>query len=593
MATHHDNFNYLFHTKLNSWTPLTASMHAFFSDEEIGLLDRSNRTFQSAERTIVVLSFENRLALLGGLGAVVRQFPAALRKRGEKVLLLTPLHRGCAAVSKAINDNELVQRFAGVEVHFGNYSCAVSCFQETGAAVPTYHIGVPGRFCAGDNPYGYPDQDELLFDSLAFCAVVPSVLSYMGHDTHLFFHAHDWETAPIALFVRCAVISAVLHQVKTVLTLHNSFDSPFPDRFKRLFFNRTFGGCTVLQSMLPFFHGPVTTVSTPYAHELRHDPLQRGFFVDHLQRLFAMNPPIGIENGMFGEPNVPLSDHEVSAIGKGDHQLFIARKKSWRDFFVHTLHKEKDPRIIGKLSIATLEDPSVPLFFMSGRLDLMQKGFDIIFHAFTRLKPGSAQLFFTPTLHNGNEDLSFFIDIVNQCKGNIVIWPYRIPARKYRTLLQGASYLLMPSLYEPYGAASEGLLHGTPVIARATGGLLAQLEPGGDFSVAREYAAIFPEKRNEKRNCIFFKESFPDGEAEKMWRTLLQLPLRQRIDNPLYRSIVDAAYNALGDAIDIFADHSAYGSMAFQGLTSVQRNTWGEAAGKYRAVFDVAAARGW
>ncbi|MBN1308582.1 MAG: glycogen/starch synthase [Chitinispirillaceae bacterium] len=593
MSTHHDNFNYLFHTKLDSWTPLTASMHDFFNDEEIGMLDRSNRTFHAEKRTVVILSFENRFALLGGLGAVVRRFPASLRKQGEKVLLLTPLHCGCSAVSKAIAENELVRRFAGVEVHFGNYSCTVSCYQERGAAVPTYHIGVDGRFRAGENPYGYADQNELLYDSLVFCAVVPSVLSYMGHDAHLLFHAHDWETAPIALFARCAVISAVLRQVKTILTLHNSFDAPFPDRFKRLFFNRIFGGCTVLQSMLPFFHGPITAVSTPYAHELRHDPLQRGFFVDHLQRLFSMNPPIGIENGMFGEPTVPLSDHEASAAAEGDYRPLLERKRAWRNSFVRALHREKDPRIIGELNDATLEDPAVPLLFMSGRLDLMQKGFDVVFHAFSRLKPGSAQLFFTPTLHHGDDDLSFFAEGVTQCKGNIVIWPYWIHPRKYRTLLQGASYLIMPSLYEPYGAASEGLLHGTPVIARATGGLLAQLEPGDDFAVPPEYAAIFPGKTAEKRNGIFFKESFPDNEAEKMWRTLLRLPVRQRIDNTLYRSIVDAAYTALTEATGLFADRSAYGSMVFHGLTAVQRNTWDEAARKYRAVYDVSAARGW
>ncbi len=592
MTKQQEIFNYLFQTKLDSWTPLTSSLHLFFNEQEIALLDRSNRTFQSAQRTIVVLAFENRFASLGGLGAVVRQFPGSLRKQGEKVLLLTPLHLGCDAVKKAIASGKLARRSSGREVNVCNFSGNVSCFEEVDAPVPTWHIGVNGRFCAGDNPYGYSDPEELLFDTLAFCAVVPSVLADLGYVEHLLFHAHDWETAPIALFARCAVISAVIQQVKTVLTLHNSFDAPFPDRFKQLFFNRTFGGPTVLQCMLPFLHGPLTTVSTPFAHELRHDPLQCGVFVDHLQRLFAMNPPLGIENGMFGEPDLPFSEHELAEGRAGNHGPLCERKQEWRESFISIIHKETDQRIAGNLNSASLNDPLVPIFFMSGRLDLMQKGFDTIFHAFKRLKPGSALLFFTPALHNGDDDLSFFTEIADECSGNIMILPFRISSRRYRTFLQGASFLLMPSMYEPFGAASEGLLHGTPLIARATGGLLAQIQPGSDFVLPARYKDIFPAKPVEEKDSIFFKETFSDVEAQKMWRTLLGLPLRRRIENPLYQSIVDAACQAMLDAITIFSDQPAYGSMIWNGLQSVQRYTWEQAAGKYRAVFDAAAFRG-
>ena len=445
MSTLHESFNYLFQTKLDSWTPLRASLHQFFNDHEIALLDRSNRTFLSSMRTIVILSFENRFALLGGLGAVMRTFPAFLQKQGERVFLLTPLHRGCSAVKKAIDKGELVQRFTGHEVRICNYSCTVNCFEEANAVIPTYHVEITGRFLAGENPYGYVDQEDLLFDSLAFCAVAPSVVAHLGHTEHVLFHAHDWETAPIAIFARCAVISGLFQQVRTLLTLNNSFDAPFPDHLKMRFFNRLFSGCTVLQSMLPFFHGPLTTVSTPYAHELRHDPLQRGFFADHLQRQFAMNPPIGIENGMFGEPSVPFSVEEMAAARKGNYHPLLTKKRSWRTSIIDLIHREKSPHSFGTFTPDRLDDPSVPIFLMSGRLDLMQKGFDTVFHAFKRVKPGSAMLFFTPTPCNDKEDLSFFTEIADECGGNIIIWPFFISSRKYRMLLQGASYLLMPS----------------------------------------------------------------------------------------------------------------------------------------------------
>lgn len=59
----------------------------------------------------------------------------------------------------------------------------------------------------------------------------------------------------------------------------------------------------------------------------------------------------------------------------------------------------------------------------------------------------------------------------------MLILPYRIEDG-YDLLLQGSTYALMPSIYEPFGAAVEFLANGTPVIARDTGGLHDQLSDG-------------------------------------------------------------------------------------------------------------------
>ena len=592
MATQREIFDYLFHTKLSSWTPLSAPHHELFTEEELAVLERSNRTFRTSGRTVVVLSFENRFASLGGLGAVIRQFPGALHESGESVILLTPLHRNSASVGKALSEGLLKERCRGVPVHICSYSCEADCYEETGAPVPTFHIGITGRFSAGDNPYGYDDAEELLFDALAFSAVVPSVLDKLGYTTHLLFHAHDWEASPIAVFARFAVISSVLKQAKTVLTLHNSFDAPFPDRLKVLFFNKKLPGDTVLQCIIPFLHGPLSAVSTPFAHELRHDPLQRGFFADHLQLLFRKNPPLGIENGMFGEPKVPFDRKDIDAAAQGNFAALLQKKKQWRSTFLKTLKKAKDRRIVGILDDASLDNPDIPVFFMSGRFDVMQKGFDVLFQAFSRLQPGTAHLFFTPTLHNGDDDLSFFREIVDRCKGTIVIWPFLLSSQQYRTFLQGASYLLMPSMYEPFGAATEGFLHGTPLVARATGGLLAQIHPGRDFTTPRLYTSLIPVAPDDNKNGILYRENYPDGEAEKFWRSLLTAPLARRIDNPLYRSMVEAGCQAVNEACTLFTDKDAYGAMIYSGLHSVQQHTWTRAVEKYRQLYDSTVSRG-
>ncbi|MBN1759003.1 MAG: glycogen/starch synthase [Chitinispirillaceae bacterium] len=592
MATQREIFNNLFHTKLAGWTPLSASHHALFNEEELAVLQRSNRTFKAEGRNVVLLSYENRFATLGGLGAVIQQLPLTLSNQGEKVLLLTPLHQKNATVQKAIATGALVSRCSNRIVRICNYSCTASCYEETDASVPTYHIGIEGRFTSGDNPYGYADQDNLLFDALAFCAVVPSMLEFLGVTDRVLIHAHDWETAPIAVFSRFAVLSSVLRQVRTVLTLHNSFDIPFPDRLKVCFFGKVFPGETVLRCMLPFFHGPLTTVSTPFAHELRHDPLQRGFFADHLQELFRRNPPIGIENGMFGDPKFPFTKSETDAAAGKNYGPILGKKESWRTSFLTTLHGMNDKRVIGRLDNASLDDPSVPVFFMSGRYDLMQKGFDTVFHAFAALKPGSAHLFFTPNLHNGDDDLSFFREMAEQCSGSITIWPFKIAVKQYRTFLQGASFLLMPSLYEPFGAASEGFLHGTPVIARATGGLLSQIHPGADFTVPPLYSSLVPASVHDAGNGILYRETFPDQEAEKLWRPLLRASLWERSANPLYQSIVAAAKKALEEACSVVAEKDRYGAMIHNGLQSVREHSWDLAVEKYRRVYDSTIARG-
>lgn len=592
MTTQRDIFNTIFHTKLTSWTPLSAQHHDLFNEEELAVMERSNRTFRSEARTVVLLSSENRFATAGGLGAVVKQLPVSLAEAGESVVLLTPLHRNNPVVQKAIATGALRERCTGLTVRICNYACIVCYYEEVDAQVPTWHIGVEGRFLAGENPYGYTDPEALLLDALVFCAVVPSVLEHLGISEHVLFHAHDWECAPIAVFSRYAVISSVLKQVRTILTLHNSFDAPFPDRLKLRFFNKIFPGHTVLQSMLPFFHGPLTSVSTPFAHELRHDPLQRGFFADHLQQLFRRNPPLGIENGMFGDPKFPFTTTEIEAAQKNNHGPILTKKKKWRTAFLTELRSTDDPRIIGKLDSASLDDPTIPLFFMSGRFDLIQKGFDTVFAAFCALKPGSAQLFFTPTLHNGDDDLSFFSEVADRCRGSVVIWPFKIPVRQYRTFLQGANFLLMPSLYEPFGAASEGFLHGTPVIARATGGLLAQIHPGSEFTVPALYSSLFPPALPRNRNGILYREQFPEREAQQLWRPLLEASLQQRGANPLYRAIVAAAEGALSDACRVVADDQRYGAMILDGLLSVREHSWEIAATKYRSVYDVAVSRG-
>ncbi len=585
-------YDHIFQTKVDSWVSLSNALHEFFTQKEIDSLKLAEKTFDSEKRTIVFLSFENKFASLGGLAAVADHLPVWLLKSKERVLFFTPFHSKNNRMKDALKKGILVPCFQNASFNLCNYSGILTCYREINSIVPSYYLEIKERFFAGENPYGYVDKNELLLDSLAFSAAVPFALKQLGVTSNLLFHAHDWETAPIAITSKLAVISAVLEHARTILTLHNSFDTGLPSKYKTLFFGKNIQGETILQCTLPLLNGPLTTVSTPFAHELRHDPLQKGVFTDHLQVVFSRNPPIGVENGMFGEPCPPFSDEAISEAKRGDLNLLIGQKEAQRVQFFEELHKFNDSRIVGSIKI-TAKSSKAPIFFMSGRLDFMQKGFDVIFHAFERLPRGKAKLFFCPSSRNDNSGLDFFIDFANRCKGDIIIVPFRITREQYNTILKGASFLVMPSFYEPFGAATEGLMNGTPVIARGTGGLWIQVNPAEELYVPSLYGNILNlEKRMGQPTGLLYREDYPDSVAEKSWRNLLNLTPDKRISNPLYKAMVNSAFNALEMAIKTFSTPMFYGSMIYNGIESIHQFSWERAVQKYQKVYDAACFRG-
>jgi len=592
MSLHNEIFDYQFKTKVDNWVPINSVHTSMFTADELEVLDRSGMQFRTTSRTVVQLSFENNIAAFGGLATVLRHFPAALARQEERVVVVTPLHRGSAKVIKAIEEGALVRALPDFEVNVCSFTTTVSLYEEVGATVPTYNIGIEGRFTAGDNPYGYAQHDDLLFDAFAFCSVVPSALSRMGYTGHLLFHAHDWEAAPIALFARYAVLSGVISNARTVLTLHNSFDSPLTPEIVGFFVKKPLIADTVLQAMLPLIDGPLVAVSTPFAQELCNDPLQVTVFADHLQQLFRKNPPVGIENGMFGKPDVPFSKEQIHAAEAGDYSLLLKKKSSRRAALLKLIRTATDTRISGKLDMSSLESESAPLLFMSGRFDLMQKGYDVIFHGLRRLPRGKVRLLFSPTLALSSDDLSFFEAIAKECEGDITIWPFRIDDATFSHCLLGSSFLVMPSLYEPFGSVSEGLLHGTPLIARATGGLLSQIIPESASAIPTMHRMFFPPHVSDYPNSILYREQCSDAVASSSWRALLNASLEKRAENPLYEAMVEAATAALMRAATIYSQPSEYGRMVLQGLRSVQSTTWERAVKKYRAVYDAAQYRG-
>jgi glycogen synthase len=586
-------YDLFFSMRLELWPQLRRSSEEYFGKPGADGRPIPASAFKTEARTIVQLAFENRYASLGGLAPATRHLTGQLEAMGERVLFFTPYHQGCSGMRTARKAGLFEQSLKEVHFKCGSFESAFSCYRDTSVETPSYYIEVPGRFSAIDNPYGYDDGGELLLDSLAFVAAVPVALKNLSITESILFHAHEWETALVALTARAAEREGLLRGVRSILTLHNSFDYAMPADTRRRYFGRGLKGDTVLQCSIPLLSGPLTTVSTPFARELTHDPLQRSIFADHLQTVFSMNPPLGVENGLFSEASQPFTSPVLREASAGRHEKLLSRKHTYRKRFLQAVGRYRDGQSSGALDI-DYSDMSIPVFFMAGRLDLMQKGFDLMFCAFERLARGSAKLFFCPSRSSKTfeKDLEFFTRIAARCKGDIEIWPSKIPRRVYELVLRGSSFLLMPSLYEPFGSANEGLAAGTPVIARGTGGLWIQVNSARPFAVPDFYGKLPLDGTEDRPTGILFREKYPDGAAGKEWRYLLRLAPGERRKLPLFESLVVSGHAALESAIALYSRPDAYAKLILNGLEEVKKFSWERAARKYKEVYAVAAERG-
>jgi glycogen synthase len=508
----------------------------------------------------------------------------------KQTILITPFFTGIKKSAEALSRNLI--RYTGLtaRVHYNGRKHQVRILENSeevdSKPYKIYFVDAKGFFIAPSDPYVNPGNTEQLFeDALFFCAAVPEVLRAIPEEAPYLMHLQDWETA-------CTVetISPSIPH-KCVLTLHNPYDHELAkkDLEKLKITSKTdISTTTVLRNAIPKMVG-VSTVSSNFARELTTESLFRDVFTPHLQELFKRKGVIGIENGNFVDVRFPSLSNAVDIL---THK-YNARKK-----LIALLRSRTGKKMLKQgWGSADLSDVSIPLFLMFGRDDPRQKGYDVavetVRNVLTEKGTDFARFVFTPIPgQKGIESLQYLKKLAEEFTGSVIIFPFRMQVG-YAELQFSASYLLMCSLYEPFGGATEGYANGVPVIARATGGLVQQVYPKNCENLPRNIRLLVDKYHGvDKKPTGFLYREKKIPEQIIDWQGLIRAkfldeippgdPIAERLDYPLFKSMVKGAAETIVLAVHLYKNnYREYAELVVNGLKMLKRFSWQRAAKKY------------
>ena len=239
---------------------------------------------------------------------------------------------------------------------------------------------------------------------------------------------------------------------------------------------------------------------------------------------------------------------------------------------------------------------------MAGRDDPRQKGYDVAADAvdeFLRRGGDARFLFFPMPGEEGLGGLNFLENLAHKYPESVLALPFRLE-RGYFEALQGATYGIMPSLYEPFGMANEFYLNGTVGIGRATGGLLQQIVPlreASSFNQAVRKRAERWHAASVEATGILFREKDNISSATENWREI-NAPrhetggrnwnrLQQRQMLALFNSMANELLLGMTDGVRIYREErNLYYKMLTAGIAHIQNDfSWEQAASEYLATF--------
>jgi starch synthase len=395
-------------------------------------------------------------AKTGGLADVVGALGPELVKLGHEVTIYLPLY---ARVRQHIQ-GDLKYAVRSITIpfqHYNRFAGIVDGGKRDG--VQFYFVDCPELFnrpeLYGTRQGDYPDNAERFG---FYCRAVLEATKLLGVPD--VFHIHDWQAAPVAIFLRTVYAAdPALRKSAVVLTIHNAaYQGTFPPRtteqlllpweiftmdkveqFDR--FNFLKGGLV--------YSDILTTVSRKYAEEIQTPEF--GENLDPVLRARSGDLR-GILNGVDYAKWNPGTDTNLAAPYTADDLTgkAVCRTELLRAFGLENV--EDTTPVIGIVSrFAT------------------QKGFDMVAQIAGQLSDREVAVV---ALGTGEPVLEkFFRDWAFWHRGNVAVKITYDDALAHK-IEAGADMFLMPSRYEPCGLNQiYSLKYGTVPIVRATGGL--------------------------------------------------------------------------------------------------------------------------
>ncbi len=546
---------------------------------------------------LAFITYETPFAPSGGIAAVMGRLPRAIKEASHlDVIVLTPFHH---RIERTVNLP--VEEVGKLELPYRGQKLSFSLQRHFQDDLDWYFLKAEDeRFFAGSpHPYIVGETQEeiartLLRDSLIFGNGAVRALDLLDPSAEWVLFLQDWEGATAAL-----AFADKPKSWRCFITLHNGYDSPVTDETlaEHDIVSEACAGGTVLDRAIPLTERTIFTVSEQFAFDFTQDIFQSNVMVDHLQGLLAPRL-LGVNNGPFTDLAVEQDVFDEAKLGR--YEPFKRWKKEKRHkalMALEALQPSEERPLWGDLALFR-KDEEACWFVMAGRDDTRQKGFDVAAAGVRRFlkKGGQAQFFFFPILGDeGLQGLFFLRKLAEEFPQNVIVFPFRWQEGFFATL-QGASFALMPSLYEPFGMANEFYLNGTVGIARATGGIIQQIVPiqgVASFSHAAQHRAAQWHSFSSSPTGILFRERDHLPTALDDWRLINSAHyatdgrapdrVETREASSLFRSMANELSISLEDGVSLFIEYpERYYSMLTDGIIHIQRSfSWRRAAYAY------------
>ena len=542
---------------------------------------------------IAIVSYESPFAPAGGIAAVMKHLPEGLaRASNSEVIAITPFHQ---KNEKTLSVESKMSSFGTIQVEYEGLPLDVSVLRLDQNGSWFFLKPADPRFFAGvRHPYDVANAAILLRDALFFGKAVAKTKTAIDPLSKWTLLLQDWEAATTTLALPDPGSQS---KVRTFLTLHNSYDSPASDDdLLRFGINPLIApGNTILERALQLVEEPVFTVSDQFAKDFVEDDLQAVVMAPHLQSELE-NRLAGIDNGPFTK--LAIRDDVISTAHKGDFSSLMSWKNEQRSkarAAIESVQPRPETPVWG--DITQFQFDGSPWFVLAGRDDPRQKGNDVACLAIEKFldRGGKASFFFFPIPGDeGLPGLSFLKDLAFEYPHRVLALPF-VFQEGYFEVLRGATYGLMPSLYEPFGMANEFYLNGCVGIGRATGGIIQQIIP-------YRAAASFSEAVKRRSDRLFGAASHPTGflyreqdglpSALDDWQSINQASylldgtpnrIEQRKSLPLFQAMVKELTLCIADAVDLFNNSpDRYYQLLSDGISYVQTSfSWEKTAQAY------------